>query len=173
MLMPKSPAPPKPCAPGLHPQSSAPPEPRARSAACARWAPPEQRGPCWSEARPGGAHPRCPRPRRVCGRAGGPSQACPSPPAPDLSLLQGYFQTLDPASSRPGRGGAAGGRWRVGGALRRGPRGPRDQGCFPASPRPPAPPPPALMGGPGARARLGLRLSQGRGAAMPADRGLC
>lgn len=36
-----------------------------------------------------------------------------SSPAPDLSLLQGYFQTLEPASSRPGgrlagRGGSAG-----------------------------------------------------------------
>lgn len=144
-LRPQNPAP-RACIPrALRAQNPAP------ATQPARWAPP-----CWSEARPGGAHPRCPRPRRVCGGAGGPSQACPSPPAPDLSLLPGYFQTLDPASSRPGAGGAAGGTWRVGGAPRRGPRGPRDQGCAPASPRPPAPPPPALMGGPGAGARLGL-----------------
>ena len=143
MLTPQSPVP-QVCVPrALRPQGPAP------ALQPARWAPPGQRGPFWSEARQGGARPRCPRPRRVCARSWRTFPSSSLSSSPRLESLPGLFSDTGPGQHQA-RGRGAGG-WLVGGALRRGPRGPRDEGCALASPRRSAPPPPALMGGRGAR----------------------
>lgn len=100
MLRPQSPVP-QVCVPrALRPQGPAP------ALQPARWAPPGQRGPFWSEARPGGVRPRCPRPRRVCSRSWRTFPSSSLSSSPRLESPPGLFSDTGPGQHQAGgRGG--------------------------------------------------------------------